>query len=153
MRKENRLIVEGLNLLKKNGRAPPHYTAGSFTAFQRLICDCPESHSLAEVKVLSPLQLCVCEPHSRASEPLLLSEAPPCDVVTMTKCVKTLHRHLATSITKSSKWSGLIGRAGAKSEQVALSQTKCLSGLAHYVIPALWRSKCHAEVWRGKCSR
>ena len=48
-------------------------------------------------------------------------------------CVKPL-RHLATSRTKSSKWSVLIGRAGTKSDSVALSQTKCLSGLAHFVI-------------------
>jgi len=33
----------------------------------------------------------------------------------MTKCVKPL-RHLATSSTQSSKWSVLIGRAGAKSD-------------------------------------
>ena len=33
----------------------------------------------------------------------------------MTKCVKPL-RHLATSSTKSSKWSVLIGRAGTKSD-------------------------------------
>jgi len=33
---------------------------------------------------------------------------------TMKKCVKPV-RHLATSCTKSSKWSGLIGRAGTKS--------------------------------------
>ena len=33
----------------------------------------------------------------------------------MTKCVKPL-RHLATSKTKSSKWSVLIGQAGTKSD-------------------------------------
>ena len=35
--------------------------------------------------------------------------------ITMTKCVKPLRR-LATSSTKSSKWSVLIGRAGTKSD-------------------------------------
>jgi len=35
--------------------------------------------------------------------------------VSMTKCVKPL-RYLATSSTKSSKWSVLIGRAGTKSD-------------------------------------
>jgi hypothetical protein len=51
----------------------------------------------------------------------------------MTKCVKPL-RHLATSSTKSSKWSVMIGRAGTRSDLVAVSQSKCLSGLAHFVI-------------------
>jgi hypothetical protein len=51
----------------------------------------------------------------------------------MTKCVKPL-RHLATSRTKSSKWSVRIGRVGTKSDKVALSQIQCLSGLAHFVI-------------------
>jgi hypothetical protein len=54
----------------------------------------------------------------------------------MTKCVNPL-RHLATSSTESSEWSVLIGRAGTKSDYGALSQTKCLSGLPHFVIRAL----------------
>ena len=43
-------------------------------------------------------------------------------------------RHLAASSAKSPKWSVLIRRADTKSDLVALSQTKCLSGLAHFVI-------------------
>jgi len=52
----------------------------------------------------------------------------------VTKCVKPL-RHLETSSTKSSKRSVLISRAGTESD-CALSQTKSLSGLAHFVISA-----------------
>jgi hypothetical protein len=54
----------------------------------------------------------------------------PCNP--MTQCVKPFRR-LATSITKLSKGSVLIF-ARTKSDQVALSQTKCLSGLAHFAI-------------------
>jgi hypothetical protein len=50
----------------------------------------------------------------------------------MTQCVNPL-RHLATSSTKSSKMSVLIGRAGTESDSVALSRTQCSSGLADFV--------------------
>ena len=50
----------------------------------------------------------------------------------MTKCAKPL-RHLASSSTKSSRSTNQNAPFG----RLALSLTKCLSGLAHFVIPCV----------------
>jgi len=111
----------------------------------------PEDDEVKEVEVLADDEIDVDDKAAEAaadadeaSEPaaaktvsgLLLAQLQQVGLADiMTKCVKPL-RHLETSSSKSSKWSVLFGRAGTKSDYVALSQTKCLSGFTHFVILA-----------------